>query len=480
MTQEIKITDKNCDFQVIALSLTSNPDASVGQCLDAVLDLIPTLRSNLKICEKNDKGVFRCELSKYAFTTPKERNVAKPPAKPFFKSHQPTTTSNCYASIAPDDEEDTDQDKVLSYVKDDLLYSEVSLHNKPSFTLEQHSASSISNDTKPANIAKEISMEADGKKPAKQTTIDTFAAKTSNNESSTSPFATFCSKTMNVLRNAAYKTRDFVHDKDFQTILQNNPILKSVRPTPTSMDQDINQHDTISFHAPTDYHDTDNDNEFVTATNEEVIRDIKILRKERGKVQNKITEMRKLINKFDGTKFNTIVTKLNSSYDKFVDDVNIKSATAVSDTNISMNNDLQSMKMKFLHGVQNDMMTLKNQYTADMNHQMKLHQDELLKQTKTHKLELENLKLRHQSDLCALYNQLQNQRPSTYASATTGIAHPQPQQVPSANQNTTIPTTFGPTPLHSGTGSALNPIQFLIDQKITFEHQGDLTYNNYK
>lgn len=60
----------------------------------------------------------------------------------------------------------------------------------------------------------------------------------------------------------------------------------------------------------------------------------------------------------------------------------------------------------------------------------------------------------------------------SYAAAASGNVHP--TSVPSSSQNIHPPqlSSFGPVPSHSGSGSSTNPIQFLTDHKISFEHHG--------
>ena len=51
---------------------------------------------------------------------------------------------------------------------------------------------------------------------------------TNNEHHQPSPFSLFNTKTSNALHNASFKVRDFAHDKDIASLLQNNPILNSV------------------------------------------------------------------------------------------------------------------------------------------------------------------------------------------------------------------------------------------------------------
>ena len=107
---DIKISDKTREFQVIALSITGNPDASINDCIATVLDLVPSLRNYFTILEQNEKGNLKCKISKYAFTTPSEKQVAKSPPRQTSKSNV-VDSSNRYAQLTTDDDDDDGKEK---------------------------------------------------------------------------------------------------------------------------------------------------------------------------------------------------------------------------------------------------------------------------------------------------------------------------------------------------------------------------------
>ena len=131
----MKINDKSRDFQVIALALTTNPDASIMNCMNVVLDLIPLLRQHFTILKTNEKENFCCKLEKYSFQTPKNpvklspSRIQKPKAE---------NRTNCYASLDKQDQELTEttiNDEILflnyQYQKNShpiILYSNNILH----------------------------------------------------------------------------------------------------------------------------------------------------------------------------------------------------------------------------------------------------------------------------------------------------------------------------------------------------------------
>ena len=140
LINDIKIADKTRDFQVIALSLASNPDASILDCINAAMNIIPNLRNHLAIIDHNsDKGTYQCRLERYKFTTPPEKKLASTPPRPKTKQSAFSTT-NRYAAFTDFDQEED---------KDNLIFYDMTLPPPPGndIILENHSASSLSHDS---------------------------------------------------------------------------------------------------------------------------------------------------------------------------------------------------------------------------------------------------------------------------------------------------------------------------------------------
>ena len=107
LTNQINVGNKSRDFQVIALSLTSNSDATIKECINVVLDIIPSPREHFSIIEVSmDKGTFKYKIDKYIFTTPKEKRKLQPPPLPVTKKTSNINTANCYVSLQVDDNTD--------------------------------------------------------------------------------------------------------------------------------------------------------------------------------------------------------------------------------------------------------------------------------------------------------------------------------------------------------------------------------------
>ena len=267
LINDIKIGDKSREFQVIALSLTSNPDASIKDCINAAFDLIPNLREHFTILEINaDKGTYKCKMDKCTFTTPKEKLIAKSPTRPTTKQTT-NVNSNRYASLQVDDDEPLDS----GIGNDDMILSDMKLpHVGNDVILEQHSASTISEMSKvvPINIQEEFTA---AEKPSSN--------KSPNITDYASPFSRFRNNTTNALRKVAFKAQDFAADKDFKSMLQNNPILNSVKLSPV-----VNEYEEINVQK---------------IQNDELRNDINMLQTERRNMNAKFKEIKSFVETLD-------------------------------------------------------------------------------------------------------------------------------------------------------------------------------------
>ena len=230
LIHDIKISDKSREFQVIALSITGNPDATIDDCLNTILDLVPSLRQYFTVLERTDKGTLKCKLGKYTFSTPKERNVTKSPQRLIPKQRAGTKVqANRYAALAT-------YDDTFEPSKETLPFSDMALPVEQEIIMEQHSTSTLSHETKtstvhPKNIKTDIALEAKRKDPS-QSTMTQFMQEDHNEPTKPSPFGRFRNTTKNALHNVAIKAKDFATDKDFTNMLNNNAFVNSVKSSP--------------------------------------------------------------------------------------------------------------------------------------------------------------------------------------------------------------------------------------------------------
>ena len=142
-----------------AYLITHNPDASVLDCLNAILELIPSLKTYLIIFEKSDNGNIRCSIKSYAFQTPK-KTVKSPVTKSTVPVQNKESTNRYEYFNEHDDTKNTDN----------LLFSKVTLPSNPDDNLLSHSESldrsNVNNDLNVEhNLKDDISNEKN--KPSK-------------------------------------------------------------------------------------------------------------------------------------------------------------------------------------------------------------------------------------------------------------------------------------------------------------------------
>ena len=462
LMNDIRIGDKNRDFQVIALSLTSNPDATIKECINAALDMIPSLREHFAILEMNtDKGTFKCKIDKYKFTTPKEKQKARSPPRPVTKKASNANNTNRYASLQDDEELDIDirnpeQTVTFATEKPPPEVNEV--------ILEQYSASTLSEHSKltPVNIQEEFKNE-DPKQADNQPKISDY----------TSPFSRFKNNTTNALRKAAYKAQDFAQDRDIPNILKNNPIINSVRSTPPFSNAKQNQNAEVI--------DIDNMDDLNDVMNIDIKRDLNIMQNERKAMNMRFKELKEIVDTFEWENVENGAKQLHNKYMECVTNLNNHASRLTTTINTTLNREQTRVFSTFKQECSLEMHKMRVDFNNELNNQKQKYQAELLKEKKNHMKEMTTLKTTLTNDIKALVTQLEANLHNTYANAvktpipptTSSTTVPAPQ-VPQSSSNPPSIPNFGPTPTPptTGTGTSTNPIQFITDQRLIFEHHG--------
>lgn len=380
LIEEIKISNKSRDFQVIALSITGNPGASINECYNHILTLVPNLREHIKILEKSEKGSIRCQLDKYSFRTPKDNNTKKSPNQPAAKGKATQVGSNQYAMLAEDDEQPA--------IKDDLILSEMSLPVQDDFILEQHSTSTLSNESKakPKDIKDDLNMESDSimmdnmdKKPASLPTPEkvqpTLTQMYSNNvkrkddqPKKPSSFGRFSNSTKNALRNVAYKAKDFANDKDFSAMIGNNSIFSSVRTSPFfQQDSDKEQH-TVTFSATEQV--MNNKEDFTFPQQSSSINNESTLHQKSDDIKqldSKLQHMHLFISKFDWRLVEGGAKQLHNKYVECIKNINNHAASMESSTATNLQHEKALICAQFKAECSQEMHRLQMDFDSELN-----------------------------------------------------------------------------------------------------------------
>ena len=437
----IRIGDKTREFQMVALAITQNPDASVHDCLLELIKLIPELKSYLTIEEKNDAGNVRVSMKKYGFQTPSAKNTIKSPTAKEVPPNLPDKKSqNRYQGFIDYDNDNNLED---STILDTELNLPTTIPNQ-SFTLEQHTASDISVQTK------DITQDLHNQMDTELITSNKVYTQQKLQAQPTSSFKNITNKTRNAFRNLAFKTQDFANDRDFATMLKSG-VFNNEKGEKDSGES---------------LHDVNIQN----VTNDDVKKDIGLMQMERKNLSNKLRETKNFLRDMNWDAITNGAVQLQHKFNDLVSKLDTHASTIASKFSHDMHVEQQCALRSFKTDCVVESSHIKTKVLAEIKNQMRVEfEKELEDQAKFFESKLTALRQLHESKLKTIAAQHQ----TTSTPTPPVVPSTTPSNVPS---NMAAPV-FGPTPTPTTSaihGSATNPIHIYGDnQRITFQHQGD-------